>query len=137
MTATEYIQQQNADRQLLLNGMHESILKNDTTVVPSVGKMMGKEMILYHDRGFFKYALASVKDYMSLHCLPIYMNPPLHAKYQALLPVANIQKGCINFKNAIEMPLDITNRLIADCAPVDLIAIRQKYLSEKKSKAGK
>jgi hypothetical protein len=132
MTATEYIQLQNTDRQLLLTGMHESILKNDNTVVPSVGKMMGKDMILYHDRGFFKYALASIKEYMSLHCMPIYMASPLHAKYQALLPGASFQKGCINFKNESEMPLDITDMLIADCAPVDLIAMREKYLSEKK-----
>jgi len=132
MTATEYIQQQNTDRQLLLNSMHESILKNDPSIVAAVGNMMRKEMILYTDRGFFKYALASVKDYMSLHCMPIYMASPLHAKYQALLPGARFQKGCINFKNAVEMPLDITNRLIADCAPVDLIAMRQKYLDGKK-----
>ena len=93
MTATEYIQQQNTDRQLLLNSMHESILKNDPSVVAAVGNMVRKEMILYTDRGFFKYALASVKDYMSLHCMPIYMASPLHAKYQALLPGARFQKG--------------------------------------------
>src|SRR5665213_1974447 len=123
MTIAEYIRQQSPDRQSLLTGMHESILKNDASVVAEVGKMMGKDMILYTDRAFFKYGLASVKDYMSLHCLPIYMNPPLHAKYQALLPGANIQKGCINFKSDAEMPLDITDQLITDCAPIDLIAI--------------
>jgi len=73
-----------------------------------------------------------VKDYMSLHCMPIYMNSPLHAKYQALLPGASFQKGCINFKTEGEMPLDVTSQLITDCAPVDLIAIREKYLSDKK-----
>jgi len=132
MTVTEYIDQQNPARQPLLTGMHESILKNDTSVVAAVGKMMGKDMILYTDRGFFKYGLASIKDYMSLHCLPIYMNPPLHAKYQALLPAANLQKGCINFKTEAEMPIGITSQLITDCAPIDLVAIRQKYLSDKK-----
>jgi hypothetical protein len=132
MTITEYINQQSPDRQPVLMGMHESILKNDSTVVAEVGKMMGKDMILYTDRAFFKYGLASVKDYMSLHCLPIYMNPPLHAKYQALLPGASIQKGCINFKNDTEMPLAITRQLIAECAPIDLVAIRQEYLNSKK-----
>lgn len=135
MTITEYINQQNPARQSLLTGMHESIIKNDPSVVAAVGKMMGKEMILYTDRDFFKYGLASVKDYMSLHCLPIYMNPPLHAKYQALLPNANIQKGCINFKNDTEMPLAVTGQLITDCAPIDLVAIRQEYLNSKKKSA--
>ena len=138
MTIAEYIHQQSSDRQQLLKAMHESIIKNDTSVVAEVGKMMGKDMILYTDRAFFKYGLASVKDYMSLHCLPIYMNPPLHTKYHELLPGANIQKGCINFKNEHEMPLEITDRLITECAPIDLVAIRQKYLNDKKkSKAAK
>lgn len=137
MTIAEYISQQSPDRQPLLTAMHESILKNDSTVVAEVGKMMGKDMILYTDRAFFKYGLASVKDYMSLHCLPIYMNPPLHAKYQALLPNASIQKGCINFKNETELPPEITEKLITDCAPIDLVAIRQEYLNSKKKKGKK
>ena len=132
MTTTEYINRQELSRRQVLTGMHESIIKNDPSVTASIGTMMGKEMILYHDRGFFKYGLASVKDYMSLHCLPMYMNAPLHAKYQALLPDASFQKGCINFKTETHMPLDVTNQLIADCAPIDLIAIREKYLKEKK-----
>jgi hypothetical protein len=135
MTIAEYISQQSPDRQPLLTSMHESIIKNDASVVAAVGTMMRKDMILYTDRGFFKYGLASVKEYMSLHCLPIYMNPPLHAKYQALLPDANFQKGCINFKNDAELPLEITARLIADCAPIDLVAIRQEYLKSKKKSA--
>jgi len=138
MTATEYINRQELSRRPLLTGMHESIIKNDPSVIPSIGTMMGKEMILYHDRGSFKYGLASVKDYMSLHCMPIYMNSALQAKYQPLLPKAKFQKGCINFKNETEMPVGVTTQLIADCAPIDLIAIREKYLNErKKSKAAK
>lgn len=137
MTVSEYIDLQELSRRPLLAGMHETITKNDPSVVPTIGKMMGKDMILYNDRGFFKYGLSSVKDYVSLHCLPIYMNSPLHAKYQPLLPNANFQKGCINFKNESEMPLGVTSQLIADCAPIDLIAIREKYQSsKKKSKAG-
>jgi hypothetical protein len=30
------------------------------------------------------------------------------------------------------MPIGITRQLITDCAPIDLVAIRQKYLSDKK-----
>lgn len=138
MSIAEYIHQQDASRRPVLNAMHETILKTDPTVVASIGSMMGKEMILYHDRGSFKYGLASVKDYMSLHCLPMYMNVPMHTKYQALLPDASFQKGCINFKTEAQVPLNVTRQLIADCAPIDLIAIREKYLSDKKkSKARK
>lgn len=134
MTIPDHLNNQDAARQPLLNTLHELILKNDNTVEPVVGTMMGKEMILYNDRGSFKYGLASVKDYMSLHVLPIYMNAPLHDKYVKLLPNAKIQKGCVNFKNEAEFPLGIAAQLIADCAPIDLIAIRQAYLDSKKKK---
>jgi hypothetical protein len=134
MSIAEHLDKQHASRKPLLQSLHDIILKNDPSVEAVVGSMMGKEMILYNDRGHFKYGLASVKDYMSLHVLPIYMNPPLHTKYEALLPGAKIQKGCINFKSEAELPLTVAAQLITDCAPIDLIAIRQQYLDSKKKK---
>jgi len=133
MTIAEHLQQQEPSRQPLLKALHDIILANDASVTAIVGSMMGKEMILYN-YGTFKYGLASVKDYMSLHCLPMYMNIPMHAKYEALLPNANFQKGCINFKNEGEMPLDVVTQLITDCAKIDLLAMREKMLAERKKK---
>ncbi|WP_448698769.1 DUF1801 domain-containing protein [Mucilaginibacter sp. AW1-3] len=133
MTIAEHFAQQPAERQPLLQALHDIIIKNDPTVTPTVGSMMGKQMILYNCE-MFKYGLASVKDYMSIHCMPIYMNPPLHTKYQALLPNAKIQKGCINFKNEAEMPIDVATQLIVDCAKIDLKAIMEKYREERKKK---
>jgi len=133
MTINEHLSQQDEQRQPLLKTLHEMIINTDKTVTPVVGKMMGKEMILYNCE-MFKYGLASVKDYMSLHCMPIYMNAPMHTKYQALLPNANFQKGCINFKNETELPLDVAAQLIADCAKIDLKAIMEKYRAERKKK---
>jgi hypothetical protein len=94
--------------------------------------MMGKEMILYNDRGSFKYGLSGLKDHVSLHVLPIYGNAPLHQKYQQLLPGARFQKGCINFKTETDMPLDIVEQLMLDCSKIDMIAIRESYLAGKK-----
>ncbi len=133
MTITEYIEAQPADRQALLQALHTAIVENDSTVTPTVGPMMSKQMILYNCKTF-KYGLASVKDYMSLHVMPMYMNAPMHQKYEALLPKAKFQKGCINFKNADEMPVDVVKQLIADSAGFDLHAYREKYLAEKKKK---
>jgi hypothetical protein len=133
MTIAEHLSQQPVERQPLLNAIHNVIVKNDTTVTATVGSMMGKEMILYNCE-MFKYGLASTKDYMSLHCMPIYMNPPVHAKYSALLPKAKLQKGCINFKNEAEMPLDVVSQLITDCAKIDLLAELEKYRAAKKKK---
>ena len=134
MKIEAYIEQQLEDRRDMLTALHSVILQNDPTVVATIAPMMGKEMILYIDRGMMKYGLASVKNYLSLHVLPIYGSASLHQKYQALLPLASFQKGCINFKNELEMPVGIVQGLIADCAPIDLIKIRTDYLQSKKKK---
>ena len=110
----DYITAQPPDRQSLLSGIHSVIVEGDKTVVPVVKPMMGKKMIIYEDRSFMKYALAGVKNYMSLHVLPMYGSKALFSKYQTLLPAAKFQKGCINFTTAEEMPLEILGQLISD-----------------------
>ncbi len=132
-TSEQYIACQPAERQALLSGLHRVIVENDTTVTPVVEPMMGKEMIIYKGRGMMKYALASVKNYMSLHVLPMYGSAVLYAKYKALLPEANFQKGCINFKNASEISVEEIKHLIIDCSTIDMVKIREDYLASKKT----
>lgn len=134
MSITEFILSQPEDRQELLSNLHEIILQNDKTVTPVIAPMMGKEMIIYNAPGIFKYGLSSVKNYMSLHVLPIYGSPMLYEKYKTLLNKASFQKGCINFKNKDEMPFDIVKQLITDCSKIDLRAIKEQYLRSKKKK---
>jgi hypothetical protein len=123
MTVPEFLAGLPADRQELMNTLHETIIANDPNVTSSIKPMMGKEMIMYEEGCTMKYALASVKGYLSLHCLPMYMNAALHAKYTPLLPAAKFQKGCINFTDAAAMPAAIVAALIADCAPINLPAM--------------
>jgi hypothetical protein len=129
-----YISAQPLGRQSVLTDIHSIIVEEDKTVVPVVEPMMRKEMIIYKSTGMMKYGLAGVKNYMSLHVLPIYMSETLFSKYKSLLPKANFQKGCINFDSAEEMPLDIVRQLIADCSKIDLAKIRQDQLKERKEK---
>jgi hypothetical protein len=126
MTAAEYISSQQKDRVPILSSIHSIILQEDPGVTPKVGPMMGKEMILYMERGYFKYGLASVKNYMSMHIMPIYGGSPLYEKYQQLLPQTEFQKGCINFKTDREVPMEIIRRLFADCAKVSIAAMLEK-----------
>ena len=135
MTVSAFISGQPADRQALLTELHDIIIQNDKTVTPVIAPMMGKEMIIYNAPCSINYGLASVKNYMSLHVLPMYGSPILYEKYKALLKDAAFQKGCINFKNKDEMPLNIVKKLIADCSKIDLLAIREEYLRSKKKKA--
>lgn len=130
----DYILKQPAGRQEILTDIDSIIMDKDKTVVATIEPMMGKEMIMYKAKGMMKYALSSVKNYMSLHCLPMYGSPALYNKYKAVLPDANFQKGCINFTSAEEMPLDIIRQLFADCSGIDLVKMREEYLKEKKAK---
>ena len=134
MSISEFISNQPEERQKLLSQIHEIIIQNDKTVTPVIAPMMGKEMINYNAPGSFKYGLSSVKNYMSLHVLPMYGSTILYEKYKGLLKEANFQKGCINFKNKDEMPLKIVKDLIADCSKIDLRTIRENYLKSKSKK---
>ena len=131
MLPAGYINQQVLERRQVLEDIHAVILAADKTVTGVVEKMMGKEMIVYKGNGLMKYGLASVKNYMSLHVMPIYGSIKLHSKYKALLNKANFQKGCINFDNEDKMPLDIVQQLIVDCSLLDLAKIKENFLKQK------
>jgi hypothetical protein len=130
----DYILKQSPERQGILTDIHSIIIDKDKTVVATIEPMMGKEMIMYKAKGMMKYALSSVKNYMSLHCLPMYGSPAIFNKYKALLPDAVFQKGCINFTSAKQMPLKIVKQLFTECAPIDLVKMREEYLKQKKGK---
>jgi hypothetical protein len=121
-------------RKELITKIHELIIKTDKTVGAEIGTMMRQEMIIYNCKGFFKYGLAGGKAHMSLHLLPIYGSPTLHAKYSKLLAKAKFQKGCVNFKSADEMPLPVVKKLMEDCAKIDMEKEREKWLKSKKAK---
>ncbi len=133
MEIEAYIMNQPADRQNILSNIHTTIIENDKSVIAEVGTMMGKEMIIYKGSGVMKYGLAGVKHYISLHLMPIYGSKTLHSKYMALLPLANFQKGCINFNNENELPIEIVRKLIIDCSSFDLAKMREEYLKSKKT----
>lgn len=120
MNITEYISHAPAERQNALIAIHETILANDPNVTPVIKPMMGKEMILYEQRGYMKYALADTKKHMSLHCLPMYMNPAIHARYLNLMPAAKFQKGCINFTDGDDLPPAALTGLITDCSSINI-----------------
>jgi len=79
-----YIKAQPAERQSVLAEIHAIILDKDKTAIAEISPMMGKEMIIYKANGSMKYGLASVKNYMSFHVLPIYGSKSLYEKYKAL-----------------------------------------------------
>jgi Domain of unknown function (DU1801) len=133
MSISQFISKQLPERQKILKEIHEIIIQIDKNVTAEVGSMMGKEMIVYRATGIFKYGLSSVKNYMSLHLMPIYGSPVLYSRYKKLLTKANFQKGCINFINEQEMPVAIVSQLIKDCSKINLQKIKEDYIKSKRS----
>ncbi len=131
MTVAEFLDAIPSDRKPFLTTLHEAIIADDHKVVAVIKPMMGKEMILYEERGYMKYALASAKNYISFHCMPIYLVPEISAKYTSLLPAAKFQKGCINFTDATEMPLETFADLVKECS---LISTATMLENRKKKK---
>ena len=137
MEVTAYIAKQPVERRKLLTAIHQAIVRYDKSVTAFVKPVMGKEMIYYQAHGTFKYGLSSVKNYISLHAMPLYGSSLLHEKYKKLLPLASFQKGCINFESEKEMPPDIVKLLIGDCSKIDLAAMKKQWEESKKEKAKK
>jgi hypothetical protein len=127
-----YIAIQPFARQKMLEKIHETIVQRDKSVVVEVEPMMGREMILYKTYGVMKYGLASLKNYMSLHVLPMYGSVTLYSRYKALLPNAKFQKGCINFNDEHDLPIEILEKLIVDCSTIDLKKLREDFLKSRK-----
>lgn len=131
MSITEFISGAPEERQAVLTALHESIIANDPTVIPVVKPMMGKEMILYEERSYMKYGLASTKHHMSLHCLPMYMKPALHQLFEKLLPDVKFQKGCINFTDAGAIPPKAFAALITECTSISIATMLENRKKEK------
>jgi hypothetical protein len=58
-------------------------------------------------------ALANQKNYLSLHLVPMYVMPGLREQLCAAAPKLKVGKGCINFQQLAELPLDALAGIIA------------------------
>ncbi len=76
-------------------------------------------------------ALANQKNYISLHLLPIYIYPELKAKFDAANKKLKSGKGCINFKNAEDLPLAVIAEIIS-ATPAESHAAKLKSMKNNK-----
>jgi hypothetical protein len=58
-------------------------------------------------------SLANQKNYISLYLTPLYVFPKLKARLDASEKKLKCGKGCINFKSAEELPLEVIGEIIA------------------------
>ena len=74
--------------------------------------------------------LANQKGHLSLHVVPMYLMPTLQEQLAAAAPKLKMGKGCVNFKQADELPAAVLAALVAATHPADytakLQALRKK-----------
>jgi hypothetical protein len=125
MTPKQYLDTLPEDRREVISKLRSIILKSDPLVKEVVAGMMGREMLMYMQGDFMKYALSSVKSHMSFHSMVMYGSSirfgggGLREKFEKLLPKAKFQKGCINFKNVAQLPLDIAEKFVKEMAKAE------------------
>jgi hypothetical protein len=107
MTPKEYLGSLPEDRREVISKMREMILKSDPLVREVVAGVMGRDALVFLQGDVMKYALSSVKNYMSFYTMVMYATKGMKEKFTKLLPKAKFQKGCINFKDIVQMPLDV------------------------------
>ena len=131
MEISVFLSEIESSRRAIISDIHSLILTTNKKVKPEVSMMMGKKTLIYKLNGIFIYGISNAKNHISLHLMPIYGLPELHAKYLKLLDKAKFQKGCINFEKAEQMPLPIVKKLLEDCARIDYNAMMEKYKKKK------
>lgn len=93
---------------------------NDASVTESRGLIMGESGWTFHRDGRFAYAVTRGKTRISLHAMPMYCNPEIHAAYAKRVRGANFGKGCIRLKLDAEVDRDILGEFIRACARAPL-----------------
>ena len=66
--------------------------------------------------------LANQKGHLSLHVVPMYVVPALQEQLAAAAPKLKMGKGCVNFKQADELPTKALTALIAAMRPAEYAA---------------
>ncbi len=83
--------------------------------------------------GEWYVALASQKNYLSLHLVPMYVYPELRAKLDAGGKKLKCGKGCINFKRAEELPLEAIGEIIGATSAADYVEKMRSLRNSKKA----
>ena len=120
-----------AKERSVLSKFHEAVMKNDSRVKCVIARVMSIEQaLIYQEQDVFKYALAKTKGYFTLHNMIMYAYPEIknvlddHIKKVKGL---KFQKGCINFKNAEDFPLEVFGEFIRKSSQMDFSKIVARY----------
>jgi hypothetical protein len=108
----------------LADRLSRVVAANDASVTRSDGLMMGEKGAVFHrakdGAAVFAYAVTVGKNRVTLHAMPMYCEPKIHAAYKKRIKTGHFGKGCIRFKPAAEVDLDVIAAFVRDCARVPL-----------------
>jgi Domain of unknown function (DU1801) len=83
----------------------------------------------YNGKPLWYVALASEKSYLSLHLMPVYGSATLAKQladgFRSAGKRLDMGKGCVHFKTADDLPLDVIGRIVATIPPDRWIEIAQ------------
>jgi hypothetical protein len=100
----------------LVEALRRIVRDNDAEATESRGLMMGEGGWMFHRDGEFAYAVTVGKTRVTLHVMPMYCSPSIHAAYSKRIRDGKFGKGCIRFKLDAAPELSSIAALIRDCA---------------------
>jgi hypothetical protein len=105
------------------------ILRSDSKVVEKHTKIMSVENSLtYEEEGVFKYGLTKTKNHYSFHSMVMYSNADVLEYIKKYVKKgAKVQKGCVNFKNTSQLPIEIFQEIMLLSAKKDFSPVIEHY----------
>lgn len=137
-TPEDYIAALPYDRAKALKAVREVILDNLPEGYEEVinGGMITYQVPLsvfpdtYNKKPLMYAALASEKNFMVVHFMPLYTRPKLKADFEAAYKAAgrklNMGKSCVRFKKLQDLPLELIGEIVASTTVDQFIGISKK-----------
>ncbi|MDX2142890.1 MAG: DUF1801 domain-containing protein [Rhodospirillaceae bacterium] len=108
----------------LAEQLARAVAANDASVARIDGLMMGERAVMFHrtvdGKSVFAYAVTAAKNRVTLHAMPMYCAPAIHAAFKKRIANGDFGKGCIRFKPGAEMDMNVIAELIRACAAVTI-----------------
>ncbi len=115
-----------------INKMRELILEIDSNVEEKIGDIMSsKHCFVYEEEGVFKYGLAKTKNHFSFHSMVMYANTEVRDFIKKESNSLKIQKGCVNFRDVKDFPLDLFKKFLEISASADFSPVINHYKNKK------
>lgn len=149
MTVTEFLASLPAERRSAMQAVRKVIKQNLPKGYKEemAGKIIAYVVPLsvypdtYNGHPLWLVGLANQKNYVSLHMVMAYMNPPLRTRLEDGFRKAgkrlDMGKGCINYNDPDELALDVIGDVIASVPMAGYIETAKKAQEGRRGRKGR